>query len=124
MKDLENVGAVDGAQLEDSVPPQSFILSMRSIDSCSRDDRACEHCQSSTIDRLIVLSFELFVNLISPHATKVARPTNLRCRLNRYCFGCSSQSGEKGLGLLSSDGRATNSQRNAPSPLRSVSATC
>src|ERR1700733_1937770 len=58
----------------------------------------------------MVFSFELFVNLISPHATKVARPTNLRCRLNRYCFSCSSQSGEKGLGLLSSDGRATNNR--------------
>jgi hypothetical protein len=46
MKRFENVGAVDGAEVEDSVPPQSFILSMQSIDSRSRGDRACEHCQS------------------------------------------------------------------------------
>jgi hypothetical protein len=46
MKRFENVRAMDGAQVEDSVPPQSFILSMQSIDGCSRDDRAGEHYQS------------------------------------------------------------------------------
>jgi hypothetical protein len=42
---FENVGAVDGAEVEDSVCPGSPILSMQSIDSCSSDDHACEHCQ-------------------------------------------------------------------------------
>jgi hypothetical protein len=47
---FENVGAVDGAEVEDSVRPGSLILIMQSIDqsidSYSSDDHACEHCQS------------------------------------------------------------------------------
>jgi hypothetical protein len=46
-------GAVDGAEVEDSVHSQSLILSMQSIDRCSSDDRACEQCEQSQYDRLI-----------------------------------------------------------------------
>ena len=45
-KSFENVGAVDGAEIDDSVRPHSAILSIQSIDSYSSDDRACEHYQS------------------------------------------------------------------------------
>jgi len=43
---FENVGAVDGPEVEDSVRPRSLILSMQSIDGCSSDGGSCEHCQS------------------------------------------------------------------------------
>jgi hypothetical protein len=62
MKRFE-IGAVDAAQVQDSVPPQSFILSMQPIDSCSRDERACEDCQSEYDRSTHGVSFELFVNL-------------------------------------------------------------
>jgi hypothetical protein len=74
-KRFENVGAVDGPEVEGSVRPRSLVLSMQPVDSCSSDDRACDHCQSQydrSIHGVFLLSLELFVNLISPHATKVA----------------------------------------------------
>ena len=45
-KRFENVGAVDGPEVEGSVRPRSLVLSMQPVDSCSSDDRACDHCQS------------------------------------------------------------------------------
>ena len=45
-KRFKNVGAVDGAEVEDSVRPRSVILSMQSIDCCSCDGGTCEQCQS------------------------------------------------------------------------------
>src|SRR5580658_1725310 len=74
-KRFENVGAVDGPEVEGSVRPRSLVLSMQPVDSCSSDDRACDHCQSQcdrSIHGVFLLSLELFVNLISPHATNVA----------------------------------------------------
>ena len=44
----------------------------------------------SAIDRFMVFSFELFANLISPHATKVARTAD--------CFGCPSHGRGDGAG--------------------------
>jgi hypothetical protein len=45
-KRFENVRAVDGPEVEDSVRPRSLILSMQSIDSCSSDGSTCEQCQA------------------------------------------------------------------------------
>ena len=45
-KRFENVGAVDGSEVEDSVRSRSLILSMQSTDGCSSDGATCEHCQS------------------------------------------------------------------------------
>ena len=56
----------------------------------------------------MTFSFELFVNLISPHATKVTRAADLRVPTNQYCFGCPSQSGGRGgWGFHLRDGQAT-----------------
>ena len=51
-KRFKNVGAVDGAEVEESVRPRSRILSKQFIDRCSSDDRACEQCQPQ-YDRFI-----------------------------------------------------------------------
>src|ERR1700688_1589889 len=45
-KRFENVGAVDGAEVEDSVRRRSIILIMKPVGSCSSDDRGCRHCHT------------------------------------------------------------------------------
>ena len=56
-KRFENVGAVDGAEVEDSVRRRSIILIMRPVGSCS-SDRGCHHRQTQC-DRSIQCAFPL-----------------------------------------------------------------
>jgi hypothetical protein len=61
-KRFENVRAINGAEVEDSVDLRSLILGMQSIDRRSSDDRACEQCQSQcdrSIHGVCLLAFFL-----------------------------------------------------------------
>jgi len=86
-KRFENVGAADGAEVEDSVRPRSLILSVQSIDSCSSDDRACEQCQSQC-DRSIHGVFLLAFLFMKHFSTQVPTAAAIRTKVivSEYCL--------------------------------------
>ena len=92
-KRFENVGAVDGPEVEGSVRPRSLVLSMQPVDSCSSDDRACDHCQSQC-DRSI---HGVFCHLRA-HMQLTSRTADRRCRLINTA-GRPSQRGQADWGF-------------------------